>query len=75
MSRRVLVEYTKEVQAYPRHEEDGDAVTFPEGTRREVDARSAKALVSAGTAKLVGNAEEKAEARKTLKSTETGGTA
>jgi hypothetical protein len=67
----VEVEYTKEVQRYSGHEKDFDgndtAVTIAEGTRFKVDPVSAKSLVDRGVAKLVGDADQKSEARAAVK--------
>ncbi|MGV0793019.1 hypothetical protein [Mycolicibacterium sp. XJ1819] len=70
MSKRVTVEYTKDVDAYPRHKDDTDKVVVSKGTRRQVDPRSAKKLVDSGRAKVVGAADERADAREAMKATE-----
>lgn len=56
----VLIEYTELVEsAAGRADEDEKKSTIDVGTRRKVDAASAKALVKRGVAKLV--EDEKAE--------------
>lgn len=64
----VLVEYTEDHDAnFRRDDEDSGKATFEKGTRRRVDARSAASLVKAKKAKIVGDADEKAEAREAVK--------
>lgn len=54
MSKMVLIEYVENHEAYAGLEvEDDKAFTIEEGSRRYVDAASAKSLVKKGKAKLV----------------------
>lgn len=60
MSKMVLIEYTENHESFAgREDEDEKAFTVEEGTRRYVDAASAKSLEKQGKAKLVEAVEEK----------------
>jgi hypothetical protein len=73
-SKLVLIEYTKDVDSYANPAAD-EPTTIKSGTQRRVDAASAKSLTSSkrpggAVAKLVGTADEKAEAREAVKAVE-----
>lgn len=74
----VTIKYTQDVKAYSGHVEDVDgndtAVTIEAGTVRKVDATSAKSLVNdSKVAKIVGDAETKADARAAVKAAPSAG--
>lgn len=64
----VEVEYLKDVTAYAglQHEEDKQT-SIAAGTKRRIDAGSARQLVDKQVVKLVGDADEKKAARQAVK--------